>query len=218
MVPPEIVLLTDPRVLAVSILDNGEPLVDLRSVPEIVVDPRNRNLSSSFAMVRLTVARHLISAQRSLPEGFRFLIIEAHRPIPVQRSYFELYATKLASVHSDWDQARILAETIKYVAPPHSVPPHSTGGAIDLTLVDAAGQELDMGTSVNDDPEDSGNACFTMTAGIAETARIHRKLLIDALSAMTFVNYPTEWWHWSYGDRYWAYHLNRDHAIYGAVG
>jgi hypothetical protein len=29
------------------------------------------------------------------------------------------------------------------------------------------------------------------------------------------INYPTEWWHYSYGDRYWAYHQNQPHAIYG---
>ncbi len=28
-------------------------------------------------------------------------------------------------------------------------------------------------------------------------------------------NYPTEWWHWSYGDRYWALTLGRSHAIFG---
>jgi len=32
-----------------------------------------------------------------------------------------------------------------------------------------------------------------------------------------FVNYPTEWWHWSYGDRYWAYATHRSAAIYGPV-
>ena len=26
-----------------------------------------------------------------------------------------------------------------------------------------------------------------------------------ALSTAGFVNYPTEYWHWSYGDRYWAF-------------
>jgi len=29
------------------------------------------------------------------------------------------------------------------------------------------------------------------------------------------VNYPTEWWHWSYGDRYWAFVTGAPHALYG---
>lgn len=32
-----------------------------------------------------------------------------------------------------------------------------------------------------------------------------------------FVNYPTEWWHWSHGDRYWAWSTRAPAARYGAV-
>ena len=32
-----------------------------------------------------------------------------------------------------------------------------------------------------------------------------------------FVNYPTEWWHWSYGDRYWALTTGAAAALYGPV-
>jgi zinc D-Ala-D-Ala dipeptidase len=32
-----------------------------------------------------------------------------------------------------------------------------------------------------------------------------------------FVNYPHEWWHFSYGDRYWAYAKDEPAAIYGAA-
>jgi D-alanyl-D-alanine dipeptidase len=31
------------------------------------------------------------------------------------------------------------------------------------------------------------------------------------------VNYPTEWWHWSYGDRYWALMTGAPAALYGPV-
>ena len=32
-----------------------------------------------------------------------------------------------------------------------------------------------------------------------------------------FVNYPSEWWHFSYGNRYWAYHQPEKQAIYGSA-
>jgi D-alanyl-D-alanine dipeptidase len=32
----------------------------------------------------------------------------------------------------------------------------------------------------------------------------NRTILAAATRAADFVNYPLEWWHWSYGDRYWA--------------
>jgi D-alanyl-D-alanine dipeptidase len=37
------------------------------------------------------------------------------------------------------------------------------------------------------------------------------------LSAQGLVNYPTEWWHWSYGDRYWALLTGAAHATYGPI-
>jgi D-alanyl-D-alanine dipeptidase len=95
--------------------------------------------------------------------------------------------------------------------------PHSTGGAVDLTLSTEDGVELDMGTPVDATPEVSANACFTAARGISELARENRCILALALDLAGLVNYPTEWWHWSYGDRYWALLTGADHAVYGPV-
>lgn len=46
-------------------------------------------------------------------------------------------------------------------------------------------------------------------------ARRNRDLLAAALDAAGFINYPAEWWHWSYGDRYWAFQTSRETALYG---
>jgi hypothetical protein len=35
------------------------------------------------------------------------------------------------------------------------------------------------------------------------------------LAAAGLVNYPTEWWHWSFGDRYWAMATGSEAALYG---
>ena len=40
-------------------------------------------------------------------------------------------------------------------------------------------------------------------------------MLGAALTAAGLVNYPTEWWHWSYGDRYWALMTGAPAALYG---
>ncbi|MFD3503864.1 M15 family metallopeptidase [Streptomyces sp. NPDC058676] len=40
-------------------------------------------------------------------------------------------------------------------------------------------------------------------------------ILRSALTAVGMVNYPTEWWHWSFGDQYWALVSGVDHAVYG---
>jgi len=46
--------------------------------------------------------------------------------------------------------------------------------------------------------------------------RSNRGLLVDAMQASGFVNYGHEWWHYSYGDRYWAFATNST-AIYGGL-
>jgi D-alanyl-D-alanine dipeptidase len=74
-----------------------------------------------------------------------------------------------------------------------------------------------MGTAVNANPEESDGACYTAAPNISDEARQNRKTLAAALEAAGLVNYPTEWWHWSYGDRYWAMTRQAPAAIYGPV-
>jgi D-alanyl-D-alanine dipeptidase len=44
-----------------------------------------------------------------------------------------------------------------------------------------------------------------------------RDLLNRALAAVGLVNYPPHWWHWSYGDRFWACATQASHARYGPL-
>jgi len=212
----EIILISDPNVLKIPIEENGEELVGLFDYSEILIDRRKKRPDEHYK-VRKGVLKKLIEAHTYLPAGMNFLVIESFRPLSIQARYFSEYSDELKKSHTEWDEKKIYSEASKYVAPPEIIPPHSTGGAIDLTLCDGNGKELDMGTRLNADPEESNNACFTLAENISDEARANRKILIDALSKASFVNYPTEWWHWSYGDRYWAYMTKSEHAVYGSV-
>jgi D-alanyl-D-alanine dipeptidase len=68
---------------------------------------------------------------------------------------------------------------------------------------------------MNANPEDNAGACYTHADNIGAEARAHREILGKALSGAGLVNYPTEWWHWSYGDRYWALTTGAPAALYG---
>ncbi|GAB1692191.1 M15 family metallopeptidase [Krasilnikovia sp. M28-CT-15] len=210
------ILLSDPRVAAVPSRDDGDPLVDVREIAELRVDGRAADDSGTHARLRAGLAARLVDAQRALPGGLRLLIVEGYRPSAAQQRIFTGYRDELRRRHPGWPEDRLLVETSKFVSPVQ-VAPHSTGGAVDLTLCSADGAELDMGTALDATPLASGNACFTAAPQISATARRHRGLLIDALTAVGLVNYPTEWWHWSYGDRYWAITTNASHALYGPV-
>jgi D-alanyl-D-alanine dipeptidase len=213
----EIVLMADPRVAAVPVHECADALVDVRNHGSLIVDARKEDPAGAFARLREQVLTRLIRAQRLLPSGTRLLFVEGYRPPALQRRYFESYAGELRSLHPDWSPARVHEAASRYVSPP-DIAPHSAGAAVDLTLVGADGRELDMGTPVNANPEDSAGACYTDAPGLTSEARANRRTLCEALTAAGLVNYPTEWWHWSYGDRYWALGTGSPSAIYGPVG
>ena len=210
-------LISDPNVLRVLIQESGEELVDLRTVKELFCDKRKASVSRSSLSVRISVAEKLITAQQNLPNGARLLIIEGHRPLTLQKEYFEEYSNELKGLHPEWNSDKVYQEASKYVAPPETVPPHSTGGAIDVTLASSTGAEFDLGTRVNADPGESNNACFTDASNISAEAKSNREVLMHTMLSAGFVNYPCEWWHWSYGDRYWAYVSEKKMAIYNSI-
>jgi D-alanyl-D-alanine dipeptidase len=61
----------------------------------------------------------------------------------------------------------------------------------------------------------SAGACYTQAANISDKARSRRDSLGTALAGAGLVNDPTEWWHWSFGDRYWALMTGVATAHYG---
>lgn len=211
----EIVLMSDPKVAAVPVADCGEPLLDVRLREPFPVDLRRQDDLGSFARLREGVLARLLKAGELLPDGVRLLFIEGYRPPDLQRSYFKRYADKLQDHNPGWSPEQVRHAASRYVSPPE-IAPHSAGAAVDLTLVATDGQELDMGTRVNANPEESEGACYTHADNVSPIARANRKILSHALTAAGLVNYPTEWWHWSYGDRYWALATGADHAIFGA--
>jgi D-alanyl-D-alanine dipeptidase len=213
--PTAIVLMSDPAVAAIPVSDNGEPLTDLRT-RGLRLSADKADDAYDFAHARSGVADRLLAAQDALPRGLRLLVAEGYRPPALQRRYFEEYLGSLRSARPGDDGRTLWALASRYVSPPE-IAPHSAGAAIDLTLCTDDGQELDMGTIMNANPEESGGACYTSHPSISEHARRNRATLAAALGGAGFVNYPTEWWHWSYGDRYWAVTTGAGNARYGPV-
>ncbi|WP_348789967.1 M15 family metallopeptidase [Leifsonia sp. NPDC080035] len=199
------ILLSDPRVSAVPVLDTGEPLVALPA-----------RLGPARALVRAGVAERLLHAATLLPPGVALRVVEGHRPLAGQRAIIERYSAELRALHPHLGEEELRTLTSRFVSPVE-VAPHVAGAAVDLTLVDADGHERDLGTAIDATPEQSDGACYFDATGIGEAAAANRALLARTLGAAGFVNYPTEWWHWSYGDRYWALSVGAPAALYGPV-
>jgi D-alanyl-D-alanine dipeptidase len=199
------ILLSDPRVSAVPVIDNGEPLVRLHP-----------HLSPTGALVRRGLADRLMVADLALPAGIGLRVVEGHRSAAAQQAIISAYTAEVCAARPGLSEADLTTLTSRYVAP-LDVAPHLAGAAVDLTLVDACGDELDLGTPIDATPEQSDGRCYFAAAGIGADARAHRELLARVLGDAGLVNYSTEWWHWSHGDRYWALVTGADHALYGPV-
>ncbi|MFD3970300.1 M15 family metallopeptidase [Streptomyces cyaneofuscatus] len=209
------ILMSDPRVAAIPVRECGEPLVDVRTGPvPLLVDDRRSDPAGAFAHLREHVRDQLVEAQAQLPDGLRLLFVEGYRPLSLQTEYFQRYAQSLRAAHPQWTAPEVRDAASRYVSPPE-IAPHSAGAAVDLTLVDAGGRELDMGTAINANPEDSEGACFTAATNITATAKANRTLLTTAMTAAGLQNYAFEWWHFSLGDRYWALVRQQPAALYG---
>lgn len=202
-------------VLRTPIEECGEGLVDLRE-SNILTDPAHQRVGHRGERqfhCRREVSRRLFYAQMSLPFGYQLLVLECHRPVELQAEYWERELARLGERYPEWSEQRLREVNARYIAPPDDTPPHSTGGALDLTLVDSDGEELQMGHPVND----RGPGAHTKARDIPPEARDNRQVLQGALRQFGFVNYGYAWWHFSYGDRYWAYLNGEPAAHYGTV-
>ena len=108
------------------------------------------------------------------PLGLRLRIFDAFRPSEAQ---FALWA------HTpDPD----------FLADPRSGSPHSRGVAVDLTLMDAAGRDIDMGTAFDAFTPDSHHGSRAVPAD----AQRNRHLLLGLMTAAGWDFYRNEWWHY----------------------
>lgn len=221
-------MLSDPRVVGIRVVDDGSELVDVASAGVLVVPtqpdpPPGLGLVWAASMptpphrlVRHTLADRLGEAQSTLPDGLHLLVVEGLRPLAAQQAIHAAYRRRLADDQPWLDAAELDRLASRFVAPPASAP-HVSGAAVDLILADDDGRRLDLGTPIDATPEESRGACYFDAPGIGPHARQLRSVLAGALGRAGLVNYPTEWWHWSFGDRYWAHVTGAPFAIHGPV-
>jgi D-alanyl-D-alanine dipeptidase len=206
-------LLCDPIVTRMPLRESGEPLIDLRTLETLRVDGRLADPAGVYAHLRGSVVNQLATAQTLLPVGVRLLIVEGLRSLTLQRRYFAAHVARLRKAHPSRDESWYGEHAARYISPP-DVAPHVTGGAVDLTLCTRDGTELWLGTEINDTDTES---CHTASTDISPEAKEHRRILSESLTAVGLINYPTEWWHWSYGDLYWACVSGAPAARYGPI-
>ncbi|WP_321400515.1 M15 family metallopeptidase [Maridesulfovibrio sp.] len=218
-------------VFKMEIRENEEKLVPLSlAEPRILVRSAyysagiERALPDCYA--RDEIRRRLLKVDSFLPEGLRLVILDCWRSKETQIALFESCRAALEKVHPQVDSDGIRVMTEEFVAPPSLNPerpsPHSTGGAVDLTIATLDGVPLPMGAPF-DYPGPVSNTRFyeeRVEQGLElsadeKEALYNRRLLYDVMIRAGFVNYHGEWWHFEYGTQRWAALRKKEHAIYG---
>ena len=208
----------------VSIAQN-ESFIDLKDQSEIGYGPVTENefTANDYTKLRKSVYEKLCAAQKILPKGWRFRVYEGLRSRKVQKMLFDAEHERVKIRLAGQTLAEIFRETTRLVSPienfdgSKNIPPHSTGAAVDVEIVTKEGRVVDMGMEAKEWNSVEPELCLTDCNIINENIRANRKILFDVMTAQDFVNMPTEWWHFSYGARYWAYHKKQPHAIYDGV-
>lgn len=206
--------------------------------------------------LRQGVLERLLSAQAWLKQQcpqWRIQIFDAYRPIPVQQfmvDYTFQQALQMEgltlSTLSNRQHQRLWEKVHQFWAvpslDPKMPPPHSTGAALDITLVDEMGQVVDMGSPIDEmsprsypdyfaptcpelNSPDQASDQLEQVRNWNERAKFHqnRLLLRQAMTSVGFEQHPQEWWHFSYGDQLWAWLANQKQAdnhwiaCYGAI-
>lgn len=167
--------------------------------------------------LRKSVLEKLFLAAKNLDaihKGYKLKIFDAYRPLEVQKFMINFDTQRMASeiFHQKFEdlekyQKEKIQNIISHFWSPISEnivknpPPHATGAALDLTIVDVNGVTLDMGTKIDELSEKSASDYYKNSNSIYEQ---NRELLVAVMSGVGFSQLPTEWWHFSYGDQIWA--------------
>lgn len=207
--------------LKVPVADCGEPFVLLDSSMII-----NGYLSAMNDMkvyfkgqipVRRRVFEKLKKAQASLQQkepSLSLCVTYGYRSWEIQTKKFLEQLAIISKNKFFADPINLYEEVHRFIAVP-AVAGHPTGGAVDVTIIgNQSGKPLDFGSSQYDF---STKECYVYAPSITPDARNNRLLLRDVMIQAGFAPYDGEWWHFSYGDREWAYYYRKPNALYSQL-
>ncbi len=226
----------------VPIQECGEPLVAIPlelfaiETPHPYIKCGADYAGKSPYSLRQGVLDRVIQAQEKLQllhPGWQLQIFDAYRPVEVQQ-YMVDYTFKQTVLDRGLDLANLSPAQIEQIwqdvyqiwAIPsfelETPPPHSTGAAIDLTLVAEGGVAIDMGSPIDEMSARSQPGYFsTATDPIAQQYHRNRQILCQIMNYAGFARHPAEWWHFSIGDQLWAWlsnHADPQHSLQAYYG
>ena len=144
--------------------------------------------SSQYAYLQPDVAAMLAKASALLREEYptyRLLVLDAARPLSVQQKM--------------WDAVKGTPKNI-YVANPSKTGLHNYGAAVDVTITNDLGVELDMGTPFDffgEEAQPANEKEMLKQGKLTEKQLENRKILRSVMNQAGFITYQREWWHFN---------------------
>lgn len=125
--------------------------------------------------LRYKTVKKLIEAnEKFMKLGYRIKLFDCYRPLDIQKKMWEIVSNPI------------------YVADPKKGSIHNRGAAVDITLVDENGIELDMGT----DFDHFGKEAAHTYQDLPEQVLKNRMLLKSVMESTSFKTFQSEWWHY----------------------
>jgi len=126
--------------------------------------------------LRVKTIKALLQANQAFIEkGYRIKLYDCYRPLAIQKKMWKIVPNPT------------------YVANPKKGSIHNKGGAVDITLVDSLGVELNMGTGFDFFGPEAGHNYTDLSAEILA----NRQLLKSIMLQYNFKSFDSEWWHYN---------------------
>lgn len=129
--------------------------------------------------LRLKTINALVAANKKfIKKGYRIKLFDCYRPLDIQKKMWTIVSNP------------------KYVANPEKGSIHNRGGAVDISLVDIDGNELDMGTQFDHFGIEAAHSYEKLT----DNQKKNRKFLRKIMTKSNFQPFESEWWHYNLND------------------
>lgn len=166
---------------------DNDYFVEVKSLDNTIVEDIRYATTNNFTgkiiydcpkcLMRYGAAKDLVKAEKEfLTMGLRIKVFDCYRPHSAQYKLWEIMPNK------------------NYVANPDMGSIHNRGVAVDMTLVDSLGNELDMGT----DFDFFGTKAFSIYTDLSAEVIQNRNLMWNVMHKYGFKEIKTEWWHLSH--------------------
>ncbi len=126
--------------------------------------------------LRLKTVKALIEANSSFMKmGYKIKIFDCYRPLDIQKRMWKIVPNP------------------SYVADPSKGSIHNRGGAVDISLVDSNGKEIEMGTPFDFFGIEASHNYSNLSKEIKENRELLKNTMIDK----GFKSLDSEWWHYN---------------------